>query len=103
MNGKTEISHGYTFDGGRSTIRVDVETVEFVIEGGLDKRSSLDSLQQIVFASILTKKKPAIVIYDTDGIEGPYEFRIQNAAETVGVAFFRLNENEIRNLKNLDN
>jgi hypothetical protein len=99
LNGVTESSHNFTFEGGRSAIRVDVETAEYVIEGGLDKRSSLDSLQQIVFAAFLTKKKPAVVIYDTDGVEGPYEFRIRNAAESVGVTFFRLNENQVRNLK----
>ena len=45
----------------------DIETASEVIEGGLDKRSSLDSIQQAIFASTLTGKKPAVAIYDSDG------------------------------------
>lgn len=33
-----------------------------VWEGGLDKRSSLDSIQQALFFSILTGKEPGVVI-----------------------------------------
>ena len=34
---------------------------------GLDRRSSLDSVQQALFYASLTGKMPAVVIYDTDG------------------------------------
>ena len=51
-------------------------TDEYVIEGGLDKRSSLHSAQQAVFAATLTDKKPAVAIYDNDGQWGKYEHRI---------------------------
>ena len=44
------------------SIRVDVVTDEYVIEGGLDKRSSLDSIQQAVFASTIADRKPAVAI-----------------------------------------
>ena len=56
-------------------------------EGGLDKRSSLDSVQQALFFASLTGKQPAVVIYDTDGRIGPYEHRIRVACEMVGVRF----------------
>ena len=49
---------------------MDCETSNYVIEGGLDKRSSLDSLQQALFFSVLTGKVPIVVIYDTDGMVG---------------------------------
>ena len=53
-------------------MKVDCETSTTVYEGGLDKRSSLDSLQQALFFSVLTGKRPAVVIYDTDGKEGQF-------------------------------
>lgn len=98
LRAKGETSHSYFWQAGSSSIRVDIETDDFVIEGGLDKRSSLDSLQQALFASKLTGKKPAVVIYDTDGVEGRFEFRIKEAAKKAGVVFKRLNESEIRSL-----
>jgi len=60
-----------------------------VYEGGLDKRSSLDSLQQVLFFAALTGKEPAVVIYDTDGEIGQFEYRIQVAYEMAGVTFLR--------------
>ena len=59
----TEVSFNYNYNlRGASplvaSIRVDVVTDEYVIEGGyLDKRSSLDSIQQAVFASTISGKK----------------------------------------------
>ena len=35
-------------------------TDEYVIEGGLDKRGSLDGIQQTVFASTIVDRKPAV-------------------------------------------
>ena len=67
--------------------KVDCETSTEVIEAGLDKRSSLDSLQQALFFKHLTGKTPVIVIYDTDGKEGIYEFRIKAASKLAGVEY----------------
>ena len=61
-----------------------------VYEGGLDKRSSLDSLQQALFFSSLTDKQPAVVIYDTDGHVGKYEHRIRVACEKANVRFLTI-------------
>ena len=71
VNGETETRHGYMSAGGRRYVEVDCETGTMVYEGGLDKRSSLDSVQQALFFSHVTGKRPAVVIYDTDGREGP--------------------------------
>ena len=88
LGGETEVRYEYTYPAGTSYIRVDCETADTVYEGGLDKRSSLDSVQQALFAAHLTGKKPAVVIYNTDGKMGRYEHRIQVACERVGVAFY---------------
>ena len=91
LGGTTEVRHSYPYgDGQESFVVVDCETDGFVIEGGLDKRSSLDSLQQALFFSSLTGKKPAVVIYDTDGKIGKYEHRIRVSCEKAGVLFQRL-------------
>ncbi|WP_240758249.1 hypothetical protein [Palleronia sediminis] len=87
LGGQTEVSHPYSVGYDLHRIRVDCETATHVVEVGLDKRSSLDSLQQALFAASLTGKTPMIAIVDTDGREGPYEFRIRTAAEKVGVAY----------------
>ena len=65
----------------------DCVTDTHVWEGGLDKRSSLDSVQQVLFFGHITGKEPGIVIYDTDGIEGQYEFQIRIAAEISGIEY----------------
>ena len=87
VGGKTETRHYYTYQGGRSHIQVDCETATHVYEGGLDKRSSLDSVQQALFASHVTGKQPGVVIYDTEGKEGQYEYRIRIAADLAGVQY----------------
>ena len=69
---------------------VDCETRDTVYEGGLDKRSILDAVQQALFAASLTDKEPAVVIYDMDGQIGPYEHRIGMACERAGVRFMRV-------------
>ena len=74
VSGQTETRHYYTYAGGRSHIRVDCETASHVYEGGLDKRSSLDSIQQALFAGYITGKRPAVVIYNTDRKEGRFEY-----------------------------
>ena len=87
VGGKTEVRHDYTFPSGDSYVRVDCETKDTVYEGGLDKDTSLDSLQQALFFASLTGKTPVVVIYDTDGKVGMYEHRIKVACERVGVKF----------------
>ena len=87
VGGVNETRHTYTYAGGRSFVKVDCETDTMVYEGGLDKRSSLDSLQQALFFSALTGKRPAVVIYDTDGREGRFEYRIRTACEKAGVHY----------------
>ena len=87
VNGEMETRHGYTSASGRSYTQVDCETNTTVYEGGLDKRSSLDSLQQALFFSVLTGKRPAVVIYDTDGKEGRFEYLIRTACQKSGVSY----------------
>ena len=87
VGGVTETRHTYTYDGGSSFVKVDCETDTTVYEGGLDKRSSLDSVQQALFFSVLTGKAPAVVIYDTDGKEGRFEYRIRAACRKAGVQY----------------
>lgn len=90
VGGETEARHEYSWAGGDSHVFVDCETADTVWEGGLDKRSSLDSVQQALFFSHITGKPPAIVIYDTDGTVGQYEHQIRVAAELAGVRFLIL-------------
>ena len=87
VNGETDTRHGYTSAGGRGYVEVDCETGTMVYEGGLDKRSSLDSVQQALFFSHVTGKRPAVVIYDTDGREGRFEYRIRIACRKAGVRY----------------
>ena len=103
LGGRTEVSYDYDYNINGSSprtasIRIDIVTDEYVIEGGLDKRSSLDSIQQAVFASTLTGKKPAVAIYDTNGSWGKYEHRIFSSAKKLGVKFFWLSGNQIKEL-----
>ena len=88
IGGKIEVRHNYTTDAGETGyVIVDCETATEVIEGGLDKRSSLDSIQQALFFGYLTGKKPVVVIYDTDGIEGKIEYRLRIVTKLTGIAF----------------
>lgn len=88
VGGKTETSHSYQYpDNKKSYVKIDCETETTVYEGGIDKRSSLDSIQQALFFSILTKKEPAVVIYDTDAKVGNYEYRIQSVCERAKIRY----------------
>ena len=92
VGGQREVRHVYDYptgsgDMGSSHVFVDCETEERVYEGGLDKPSSLDSVQQALFFARVTGKKPVVVIYDTDGRIGPYEYRIRVACELAGVEY----------------
>ena len=90
MNGKRETKHYYKYSTKQSFIKIDCETESYVYEGGLDKRSSLDSIQQAMFFSILTNKKPAIVVFDTDNIYGKYEYRLKAVADKLKIKFIRI-------------
>jgi hypothetical protein len=97
LGGKTEVTYEYIFgQNNAGSIRVDIVTDEYVIEGGKDTRSSLDSIQQSVFASTVTNKKPAVAIFDTDGVWGKYEHRIWAASNKLGVKFIWFSRGEIR-------
>ena len=87
INGKREIKKYYRVNNKQYYIIIDIETKTEVIEGGKDKRTSLDSIQQALFFSYLTKKKPIVVIYDTDNKFGQYEYRIQESCNKAGVEF----------------
>ena len=87
VGGQTEARHYYTYAGGRSYIMVDCETATHVYEGGLDKNSSLDSIQQALFAGYVTGKRSAVVIYDTDRREGRFEYRIKTACKQAGIHY----------------
>ena len=85
VGGRTEVSKSYKL----GKVIVDCETRTNVYESGLDKRSSLDSLQQALFFQVLTGKKPVVVIYDTDGKIGIYEYQIQSACLKADVQYIR--------------
>ena len=87
LGGEPEVSHGYSVGYDLHRIRVDCETETAVIEMGLDKRSSLDSVQQAIFAGSLTGKTPVVILFDTDGQEGPYEMRVRTVSDLAGVDY----------------
>ena len=88
IGGVIETKHSFTLPNGKKHhVYIDCETDEEVIEAGIDKRSSLDSVQQALFFASLTNKKPVVVIFDTDGVMGVYEYRIMMACNMVGVGF----------------
>ena len=87
FGGETEVSHAYAVGYDLYRIRTDCETADEVFEVGLDKRSSLDSVQQALFAAELTGKTPVVVLVDTDGREGRFELRIRRAAARAGVEY----------------
>jgi len=103
LGGQAEVVIKYDFEGPSGeklygSIRVDIVTEDKVVEGGLDKRRSLDSLQQAIFASTLTNKHPAVAIYDTDGAWDNIEYRVLTAAKHLCVAFYWVKLNEIQRL-----
>jgi hypothetical protein len=96
LSGEPEVRHNYEIDTGKHHIRVDCETDLHVIEVGLDKRSSLDSVQQADFASWLSGKKGKVIIVDTDGREGSIEYRIDTAARRLGVEYETVSDEFLR-------
>ncbi|WP_323783188.1 hypothetical protein [Leisingera sp.] len=85
FGGQAETVHEFTYPGGAASIRTDCENANRVIEFGLDKRSSLDSIQQVLFAAEVTGKEPVVVLIDTDGRMGRFEWRIARAANVADV------------------
>ncbi len=87
LGGEPEVRLPFSVGYDVNTVRIDCATDDAVVEVGLDKRSSLDSVQQALFAAHLTGKKPVIYLVDTDGRIGKYETRIRAAAGLAGVEF----------------
>lgn len=84
IGGQREVKHFYTTDNGlQGFVLVDCKTEDEVYEGGLNKRSSLDSIQQALFFAAITGKKPAIVLHKSKQLNDKYKFRIQKAAEKI--------------------
>ena len=87
IKGVRETPHNYKVNGVQKFVVVDIETPKEVIEAGLDKRTSLDSIQQALFFHFLTGKTPVVVIYDTDGKQGAIEYRVRIVCHFVGVEY----------------
>ena len=96
IGGTRETRHDFTYgERQQGYVLADCETELFVIQGGLDRRSSRDILQHVLFLGALTGKSPAVVIYDTDGRIGEYEHRTQVATEQAGALFLRLRPGDL--------
>lgn len=89
LNGaEAETVHAFPNLGGERRVRVDCETETHVIELGLDtKRSSRDSIHQAMFAAILTGKTPMVLLIDTDGQEGRYEYEMRMVSQALGITY----------------
>jgi predicted RecB family endonuclease len=92
LGGQSEVRHHYPIADGNEYVNeyvvVDCETETHVIEVGLDKRSSLDSVQQAEFFAWVTGKLPMMIIVDQDGIEGQYEYQIKRSARRLGIRYY---------------
>lgn len=86
IGGVEEVRHNYPL----GYVKVDCETQTEVFEAGLDKRSSLDSVQQAQFFHLVTGKEPVVVIFDTDGKVGKYEYRIKSVARSLGIKYLSI-------------
>ena len=86
---RTEVRHTCQDPSGSRYVKVDCEMDDTVYEGGMDKCSSLDSVQKALFFAHLTGRKPVVIIDDTDERVGWFEHRIKSACEAVGVEFLR--------------
>lgn len=87
LGGESEVRHPYQSGYDMTRIQVDCETDTHVVEIGLDKRSSMDSLHQALFAAHVTGLKPMVIIIDTDGKQGPYEYQIKTVSQAAGVEY----------------
>lgn len=87
LKGEPEVPYQFDIDEGTYRVRADCITDQYAIEIGLDKRSSLDSLQQAQFAAFMADKEPMVLLVDTDGVEGRFEYRIKQVARGFGVQY----------------
>lgn len=87
LGGDAEVRHHYAIEGSEHYVAVDCETDTHAVEVGLDKRSSLDSVQQAEFAGWLAGKEPMVFLVDRDGREGAIEYRIETTARRLGVEY----------------
>lgn len=88
LGAETEARHEFANIGDERAIRVDCETPTHVIELGLDEKpSNRDSIHQAVFAAHLTGKAPMVLLIDTDGEEGRYEYEMRIVATRLGVTY----------------
>lgn len=83
LGGKVEVQYKYK----KGKIRIDIETKTHAIEAGLDRRSSLDSIHQVLFAANLSGKQPMIIIYDTNQKEGVMEYQLRILSNQLGIAY----------------
>ncbi len=89
VKGRPEVRLNYPYPTDEHYVCVDCVTEDAVYEGGLDKRSSRDSLHQVLLAAYLTGKQPVVVIYDTDGRMGRFEYQMRAACARAGVTFIK--------------
>jgi len=85
--GESEVTHAYSVGYDLHRIRVDCETESKVFEIGLDRRSSIDSIHQAIFAAHLTGKAPAVLMIDTDGREDQFEYQVRTVAAAMGIEY----------------
>jgi predicted RecB family endonuclease len=95
LGGEPEVRHSYQIDGGSHYVRIDCETDTHAIEVGLDKRSSLDSVQQAEFAAWLAGKEPMVILINRDGRESSIEYRIRTTARRMGVAYQTISDDRL--------
>jgi len=69
-------------------IKIDCETPTHVIEVAKDNTNrARDSVQQAVFASVLTGKVPMVIVIDTDGKSDRYQYELQVVTKALGIEF----------------
>ena len=97
LQGEAESKIAYRLNHIKRIVRADVETEKYVIEAGLDYyRSTLDSVQQVLFFLIhRPQKQPVIIIYDTDNKEGTIEHQIRLVCQRLGITFKRVSAYEL--------
>ncbi|MBY6154292.1 hypothetical protein KUV47_13800 [Vannielia litorea] len=93
--GETEARVPYNVGYDLHYVRVDCRTETEVIELGLDKRSSIDSVHQALFAASQTGLAPKVVMIDTDGREDAYEFQVRTVAARAGVPYEVIDANRL--------
>lgn len=94
VGGRTETRRNCRPGQVSGHVKADCETDNQVYEGGLEKRSSLDSVPQALFFSVLSGKEPVAVICNTAGESGKIEDRINLACGAAGVKFLNISLDE---------